>query len=91
MLGAVFWLAAEILHLLILAIIAGAVLSLLVSFDVVNPRNRFVYFIGDFLNRVTEPLLRPIRRVVPYVGNFDISPIIAILILEALQIALTSL
>lgn len=91
MLGAVFWLASEIIHLLVLAIIADVVLSLLISFDVVNLRNRFVYMVGNALNRITEPLLRPIRRVVPYLGNLDVSPLIAILILQALQIALTSL
>ena len=88
MVGAIFWLLSELIHLLILAIIAAAVLSMLMAFGVTNPRNQIVYTIADFLNRVTEPVLRPIRRVIPYMGNIDISPIIAILLLEALQMVL---
>ncbi len=91
MVGAIFWLASELIHLLILAIIAGAVLSMLVAFGVANPRNQFVYVVGDFLNRVTEPVLRPIRRIIPYMGNIDISPIVAILLLQALQMILADL
>ncbi len=91
MIGAIFWLAAELIHLMILAIIAAAVLSMLVSFGVANPRNQIVYVVGDFLNRITDPLLRPIRRFMPYLGNIDISPVIAILLLQALQMVLSDL
>lgn len=91
MVGAIFWLISEVIHLMILAIIAAAVLSMLVAFGVANPRNQLVYTVGNFLDRITEPVLRPIRRFVPYLGNIDISPIIAILLLQALQIALTNL
>ncbi|GAN81810.1 YggT family protein [Acidocella aminolytica] len=91
MVNAIFWLAGEVIHLMVLAIIAAAVLSMLVAFGVANPRNQFVYTIGDFLNRITEPVLRPIRRFVPYMGNIDISPVIAILLLEALQMVLADL
>ncbi|MBU6426254.1 MAG: YggT family protein [Rhodospirillales bacterium] len=91
MVGAIFWLVSEVIHLLILAIIAAAVLSMLVAFGVANPRNQFVYVVGDFLNRVTEPVLRPIRRFLPYFGNIDLSPVVAILLLEALQMVLADL
>lgn len=84
---AIFWLITTALGLLIWAIIIAAVLNMMISFGVVNPRNQFVYSFGDFLNRVTEPMLRPIRKVIPYLGNIDISPLIAILILEALKLA----
>jgi len=46
-----------------------------------NTRNRFVYTIGDFLYRATEPALRPIRNILPNMGGFDLSPVILILIL----------
>lgn len=82
---AIFWLVTTALGLLIWAIIIDAVLSMMITFGVVNARNQFVYSFADFLHRVTEPMLRPIRRVVPYLGNIDISPLIAILILEALK------
>ncbi len=62
-------------------LIASAVLSWLVSFNVVNTRNRFVYMLGDFLYRVTEPALRPLRRFIPNLGGIDISPVVLILIL----------
>lgn len=91
MVGAIFWLITNILSLLVWAIILAAILSMLVGFGVVNSRNQFVYTLGNFLNRITEPMLRPIRRVVPYLGNIDISPIIAILILGALKIVVADI
>jgi YggT family protein len=88
MVGAIFWLLGEAVHLLVLAIIIWAVLSMLISFGVVDGRNHIVYGVNDFLTRLTEPVLRPIRRVVPYMGSVDISPLIAILLLQALQMVL---
>ena len=61
-------------------VIASAILSWLVHFGVVNTRNQFVSMIGEFLWRITEPALRPIRRFMPNLGGIDISPIILILI-----------
>lgn len=62
-------------------IIISAVLSWLVAFNVLNTSNRFVYMVGDFLYRITEPALRPLRRVLPNLGGIDISPVVLILIL----------
>ena len=70
-----------LISIFIWLLIAQAVLSWLVSFGIVNRYNRVVSTIGDFLWRVTEPLLRPIRRVLPDLGGIDISPVILILIL----------
>jgi YggT family protein len=69
------------LELYIWIIIASAVLSWLVAFNVVNTRNQVVAVIGDFLYRLTEPALRPIRNVLPGFGGIDISPVILILII----------
>lgn len=66
-------------------LIASAILSWLVTFNVVNTRNRFVYVVGDFLYRITEPALRPIRRVLPSLGGIDLSPVVLILILFFLR------
>ncbi|GAB4233332.1 MAG: YggT family protein [Methyloligellaceae bacterium] len=66
-------------------IIASAILSWLVAFGVVNTNNKFVYMVGDFLYRVTEPALRPIRRFLPDLGGIDISPLVLILILIFIQ------
>ena len=62
-------------------IIASAVFSWLYAFNVVNPRNQVVSTIGNFLFRITEPTLRPIRRFLPDLGGIDISPIILLLLI----------
>ena len=66
-------------------LVASAVVSWLVAFNVINTRNRAVYLIGDFLYRVTEPALRPIRRFLPTLGGIDVSPIVLILVLWFVQ------
>jgi YggT family protein len=69
-------------------VIFAAILSWLVAFKVVNTSNRVVYMIGDFLYRITEPALRPIRRILPNLGGMDISPIVLILALYFVQLVL---
>ena len=66
-------------------IIAMAVMSWLIAFNIVDTRSRFVYTIADMLNRLTEPALRPIRQYMPNLGGIDISPIILLLIIYFLQ------
>jgi YggT family protein len=66
-------------------IIATAVISWLVAFNVINVRNDFVQTVWDTLNRLTEPVLRPIRQRLPNLGGIDISPIIALLIIFFIQ------
>lgn len=70
-----------IINILIWMLIIQAVLSWLVAFNIVNPYNKFVNTVGDTLNRLTEPLLRPIRRLLPNLGGIDISPVLLILLL----------
>ena len=66
-------------------IIASAILSWLVAFNVVNTRNDVVRSIWNFLDAVTEPVLRPIRNILPNLGGVDISPIILILLIIFIQ------
>ena len=66
-------------------VIAMAILSWLVAFDVINRRSQVVNSIGRFLWRSTDPPLRPIRRILPNLGGIDVSPIILLLILFFLQ------
>jgi YggT family protein len=73
------WLASTLIWTYIYIIFASAILSWLVVFGVVNTRNQFVAMAVDFLYRVTEPALRPIRRLMPNLGGIDISPIILII------------
>ncbi len=89
MITILFEIVHELLNLLRWAIILAAVFSMLTSFGVLDSRNRFVWTIGDFLFRVTEPVLRPIRRVIPSFGSIDLSPIAAILLIYGLQMLLT--
>lgn len=66
-------------------LIASAIFSWLYAFNVINSSNRFVEAIGRFLYNVTEPVLRPIRRIMPNLGGIDISPIIVLLIIFFLR------
>ena len=72
-------------------VIASVILSWLVAFDVVNMRNRFVYAIGNFLNRATEPVMRPIRGFLPNLGGIDLSPLVLILGIYFVQMVLQRL
>ena len=69
------------LQLYVWIVIAMAIFSWLVAFNVVNTRNHVVAMIGDFLYRITEPALRPIRNILPNLGGIDISPVILFLII----------
>ena len=62
-------------------VIASAIASWLVAFGVVNTRNQVIRWVVDFLYRITEPALRPIRNIMPNLGGIDISPIILILLI----------
>ena len=66
-------------------VIASAILSWLVAFNVVNTHNQFVGMVAEFLYRITEPALRPIRRFMPDLGGIDISPIILFLVIIFIQ------
>jgi YggT family protein len=73
------------LSLYIWIVIAAAIFSWLVAFNVVNTRNQFVGAIGEFLYRITEPVLRPIRNMLPNLGGIDISPVVLFLIIIFIQ------
>ncbi|TDR90090.1 YggT family protein [Enterovirga rhinocerotis] len=73
------------LQLYVWVLIVSAVMSWLIAFNVVNVRNDVVRSIWNFLYQVTEPLLRPIRNILPNLGGIDISPIILLLIIFFIQ------
>jgi len=81
-----------ILHYLIQAviwsIIAYVIITWLVSFDVINMRNRMANQVVRFLERVNRPLLRPVSRIIPTLGGLDLSPMIVIIVLMAADQAL---
>ena len=82
---ALFLVIDLVLLLYIYLLVAAAVLSWLIAFNVVNTRNQAVAMVGDFLYRITEPALRPIRNILPDLGGIDISPVILILIIIFLR------
>jgi YggT family protein len=84
--NALLYLFNTAISIYIWLLIASVVLSWLIAFNVINTGNRFVYQIRDFLYRITEPVLRPIRSVLPNLGGVDISPIILIVGLHFLQV-----
>ena len=75
----------SVIDLFIWAIILSALMSWLIGFNIINISNKLVYIIADFLNRLTEPFLSPIRRLLPYLGGVDLSPVVLILILFFLR------
>jgi YggT family protein len=81
----IFELLVQVIELYKFVLIAAVIMSWLIAFNVINTNNRFVYAVSDFLYRVTEPALRPIRRFIPSLGGVDISPIILILLLWFVQ------
>lgn len=87
---AILWLIDTALNLYIWALIIAAILSILVAFGILDTRNRLVWALGDFFERLTEPALRPIRQVLPNLGGIDLSPLVLILLLQALRIFLST-
>lgn len=86
MTGALIYIVQNVIWLYSLIIIASVVLSWLVAFNVVNPYNQFVRTIRIFCERATEPLLGPIRRMLPDLGGIDISPVILLIAVQAVGI-----
>ena len=81
----ILFVVSGLLSALIWAIIISAVMSWLVAFDVINLRNPFVANVARFLDAVTRPILRPIQRFIPPLGGVDITPIIALLVIQGAQ------
>src|SRR4051812_305435 len=84
--SAIVWLVNAIVDLIIFVIFVQAVLSWLVAFDVIKTRNRGFWQLMDMLDRITTPMLAPIRRIVPTLGGVDISPLVLLLALGALRV-----
>jgi YggT family protein len=83
--GPVEWLFSSVLGLYLWVVIANAVLSWLVAFDIINLRNRLVATIYDTCDRLTTPVLAPIRKVLPNLGGVDLSPVALILGIQMVQ------
>ncbi|MHA1559363.1 MAG: YggT family protein [Alphaproteobacteria bacterium] len=79
---------SRMLGLYIYVILASAIFSWLYAFNVVNTRNQFISMIGQFLHTVTEPVLRPIRRILPATAGIDLSPLVLILGIWFIQVVI---
>ena len=79
----------EILNIYKYAVIIYVIISMLISFNVINYNNSLVSIIMDFLYRLTEPLLKIIRKFLPSFGAIDLSPVLLIIIIEATQYVMT--
>ncbi len=86
MAGILYWLISTLIGLVQLVIIIQAVLSWLIAFDVINRYNQIVQSFWSFSNALTEPLLRPFRRVIPPIGGVDITPILALIALQLVKL-----
>ena len=85
MLYALFGIIDLILQVLVWVIIAQVILSWLVAFNVINTQSNFVRTVLDALERLTAPLYRPIRKILPDFGGIDFSPIVLILAIQILR------
>ena len=79
----------QVLQIYKYAVIIYVILSMLISFNIINTNNRIISIVMDFLFKLIEPLLRVIRNVVPNFGAIDVSPVILIIVIEALQYIMT--
>jgi YggT family protein len=78
-LGPLLQVAVIVVDLYMWIIIIGIILHWLIAFNVINTQNRFVYMVGDFIYRATEPLYRRIRNFLPNLGGLDLAPMVLIL------------
>ena len=78
---AIYFLVLQLLKLYSYVVIANVIISWLIAFNILNTSNRFVYSILEFTYRLTDPILNKIRRFLPNLGAFDISPIILLLLI----------
>ena len=78
----------DLLYIYLVLLIVSAVLSWLIAFNVVNTRHPIVSIVGDFLYRITEPLLKPIRNLLPNFGGIDVSFIILFLIIVFIRVVI---
>ncbi|MAK64242.1 MAG: YggT family protein [Maricaulis sp.] len=83
--GLIIYIIHPLLQLLWIVVLVGVILSWLISFNVVNTHNQFVAMLWRITNAITEPLLAPIRRILPPLGGMDFSPIVLLLLIGFVQ------
>ena len=79
----------QILQIYKYAVIIYVIVSMLISFNIINSNNKIISIVMDFLFKLIEPLLRVIRNIIPNFGAIDVSPVILIIVIEAFQYIMT--
>ena len=79
----------QILQIYKYAVIIYVIVSMLISFNIINTNNKIISIVMDFLFKLIEPLLRVIRNIIPNFGAIDVSPVILIIVIEAFQYIMT--
>ena len=85
---AIFYLVLQLLKLYYYVVLANVVISWLVSFNILNTQNRFVYSVLEMTYRLTEPMLNRIRRFLPNLGSLDISPVILLVLIWFIEMCM---
>ena len=85
---AIFYLVLQLLKLYSYVVIANVIISWLIAFNILNTSNRFVYSVLEFTYKLTDPIYIKIRRFLPNLGNFDISPIILLLLIWFIEMCM---
>ena len=85
---AIFYLILQLLKLYSYVVIANVLISWLIAFNILNTSNRFVYSILEFTYKLTDPILNRIRRILPNLGAFDISPIILLILIWFIEMCM---
>ena len=85
---AIFYLVLQILKLYSYVVIVNVIVSWLITFNILNTQNRFVYSILELSYRLTDPILNKIRRFLPNLGSLDISPIILLLLIWFIEMCM---
>lgn len=83
-----FSLASYLIGLLIVVLVVNVVVSWLYAFDIVSRRNPFVSSVYEFSRRISDPLLRPLRRLIPPIAGVDLSVLVLLLLLQGVALPL---
>ena len=84
--NAILYLIVTVIDIYQFVLIAAVIFSWLISFNVINTHNEFVAMLGQVLHRLTEPVLAPVRRILPDMGGLDLSPVVVLILLQVLKV-----
>jgi len=86
--GPIFWAVHQVLNLFLIILFVRIILSWLFAFQVVNPRHPLAWQVNYVSTRITDPVMRPIQRLLPPMGGMDLSPFVILIVIYVLQMYL---